>query len=156
MKNLIALLKKKAAITPKGMMIRGIGYNETRLGGQPIRGSLDRASTEHPIQISHVSGHLSAANSFLMNINGIDENTKDPAGGAFERNPGTNKPDGICKESAAGYLYNSKKIIYPPKPEQEMAGYRIYFKNVLASGITSIGDANTSESKSSCLPETIR
>lgn len=149
MKNLITLLKKKAAITPKGMMIRGVGYNETHLGGQPIRDSLDKASTDHPIQISHISGHLSAANSFLMDINGIDENTKDPAGGAFERYPGTNKPDGICKESAAGYLHHAKNIIYPPKPtpEQEMAGYRIYFKNILASGITSLGDANTSGPK---------
>jgi predicted amidohydrolase YtcJ len=145
MKNLIALLKKKAAITPKGMLIRGVGYNETKLGGQPIKDSLDLASTDHPIQISHVSGHLSAANSYLMNLNGIDENTKDPAGGAFERYHGTNKPDGICKETAASYLHRSKKIVYPPQPTEaeEMAGYRNFFNNVLASGVTSIGDAWT-------------
>ena len=149
MKNLIALLKRKAAITPKGMLIRGVGYNETKLGGQPIRDSLDKASTDHPIIISHVSGHLSAANSFLMDLNGISDSTKDPAGGAFERYHGTNRPDGICKESAAGYLHHSKNIVYPPKPtaEQEMAGYRIYFNNVLASGVTSIGDAWTTPEK---------
>jgi predicted amidohydrolase YtcJ len=149
MKNLISLLRRKAAITPKGMLIRGVGYNETKLGGQPIRDSLDKASTDHPILISHVSGHLSAANSFLMNINGINENTKDPAGGAFERYHGTNKPDGICKEAAAGYLHHAKNIQYPPKPtaEQEMAGYRLYFNNVLASGVTSIGDAWTTPEK---------
>jgi len=145
MHNLIALLKQKAAIMPKGMLIRGVGYNETKLGGQPIRDSLDKASTDHPIIISHVSGHLSAANSYLMNLNGIDENTKDPAGGAFERYHNTNKPDGICKEVAASYLHKSKKIIYPPQPteEQEMEGYRLYFNNLLASGLTSIGDAWT-------------
>ncbi|HEY9001368.1 MAG TPA: amidohydrolase [Mucilaginibacter sp.] len=149
MKNLIVLLKRKAAITPKGMLIRGVGYNETRLGGQPIRDSLDKASTDHPILITHASGHLSAANSFLMKINGIDETIKDPPGGAFERYIGTNKPDGICKESAARFLHRSKDIIYPPKPthEQEMAGFRLYFNNVLASGITSIGDAWTSPDK---------
>ncbi len=145
MKNLIALLKKKAAITPKGVLIRGVGYNETKLGGQPIRDSLDKASTDHPIIISHVSGHLSAANSYLMDLNGIDENTKDPAGGAFERYPGSRRPDGICKEVAASYLHKSKKIQYPPQPtaEEEMEGYRKYFKAVLASGITSLGDAWT-------------
>lgn len=149
MKNLISLLKRKAAITPKGMLIRGVGYNETQLGGQPIRDSLDKASTEHPIIISHVSGHLSAANSFLMDINGIDESTKDPAGGAFERYKGSDKPDGICKEAAAGYLHHSKNIQYPPQPtpEQEMAGYRLYFNKVLASGLTSIGDAWTTPEK---------
>jgi len=149
MKNLIALLKRKAAITPKGMLIRGVGYNETKLGGQPIRDSLDKASTDHPILISHVSGHLSAANSFLMRLNSIDETVKDPPGGAFERYHATNKPDGICKETAAGFLRRSKKIIYPPAPtrEQEMAGYRLYFNKVLASGVTSIGDAWTTPGK---------
>jgi predicted amidohydrolase YtcJ len=149
MKNLIALLKKKAAITPKGMLIRGVGYNETKLGGEPIRDSLDKASTEHPISISHVSGHLSAANSYLMELNGIDENTKDPAGGAFERYPGSNRPDGICKEVAASYLHRSKKIQYPPQPTfaEELQGYRLYFNNVLASGLTSIGDAWTTPEK---------
>lgn len=149
MKSLIALLKRKAAITPKGMLIRARGYNETVLGGQPIRDSLDKASTDHPIIVTHVSGHLSAANSFLMKVNGIDENTKDPAGGAFERYPGTNKPDGICKESAASYLHRSKNIIEPPKPTeaQELAGYRLYFNQVLASGITSIGDAGIGPDK---------
>lgn len=149
MKNLIALLKKKAAITPKGMLIRGVGYNETKLGGEPIRDSLDKASTEHPISISHVSGHLSAANSYLMELNGIDENTKDPAGGAFERYSGSNRPDGICKEVAASYLHRSKKIQYPPQPTfaEELQGYRLYFNNVLASGLTSIGDAWTTPEK---------
>jgi len=149
MKNLIALLKRKAAIMPKGMLIRGVGYNETKLGGQPIRDSLDKASTDHPILITHVSGHLSASNSYLMRLNGIDQTTKDPAGGAFERYHGTNIPDGICKESAAGFLHRAKNIVHPPAPthEQEMAGYRLYCNKVLASGVTSIGDAWTTPEK---------
>lgn len=149
MKSLIALLRRKADITPKGMLISGVGYNETKLGGQPIRDSLDKASSTHPILITHVSGHLSAANSFLMDINHINETVKDPPGGAFERYAGTQKPDGICKEAAAGYLHRSPAIVYPPKPSDadEMAGYRLYFKNVLASGVTSIGDAGVEPAK---------
>ena len=149
MKGLIALLKRKAAMLPKGMLIRGERYNEAKLGGQPIRDSLDKASTDHPILISHVSGHLSAANSMLMELNGIDEHTADPAGGAFERYPNSNRPDGICKEAAAAYLHRAKGIVYPPKPTEaeEMMGYRDYFRAVLASGITSLGDAWTSPDK---------
>jgi len=148
MKSLISLLKRKAAITPKGMLIRARGYDETILGGQPIRDSLDKATTEHPLLVTHVSGHLSAANSYLMTRAGVDENTKDPAGGVFERYPGTNKPDGICKESAASYLRRANITQQPePTAEQEMAGYRLYFNQVLASGITSIGDAGVSPDK---------
>ncbi len=140
MQGLIALLKRKAAITPKGMLIRGVAYNEVKLGGQPIRDSLDLASTDHPIWITHASGHLSAVNSYMLNINGINKDTKDPPGGAFERYR-NGQPDGIIKESATRLL-RSTKIQRPPNPswEEEMEGYRIYFQSLLASGLTSIGD----------------
>ncbi len=140
MSSLIILLKRKAAITPKGMMITGVAYNEVKLGGQPIRDSLDKASTDHPILISHASGHLSAANSYLLNANHITNETKDPPGGALERYK-NGVPDGIIKESARRLL-SSSNVIQPPKPtfEEELEGYRIYFHNLIASGLTSIGD----------------
>jgi len=147
MRNLIDLLKRKAAITPKGMLIRGVGYNEVKLGGQPIRDSLDKATKEHPILISHASGHLSAANSYMLEINGISKDTKDPPGGAFERYK-NGIPDGIIKESARELL-RSKKIIYPTKPthDEEVDGYRTYFNNMLSGGLTSIGDCWTTPEK---------
>ena len=147
MQNLITLLKRKAAITPKGMMTRGVGYNEVKLGGQPIRDSLDKASTEHPILITHASGHLSAANSYLLEINNINQFTKDPPGGALERYK-NGMPDGIIKESAR-QLLSSKKIMNAPKPthEEELEGYKTYFNNLLSGGLTSIGDCWTSPDK---------
>ncbi len=147
MQNLIDLLKRKAAVTPKGMIVRGFGYNEVRLGGQPTRDLLDKASTDHPILISHASGHLSAANSFLLNSNNINQETPDPPGGALERDA-SGMPDGIIKESARKLL-NPKNAIQPPEPTpaEEMEGYKIYFNSLLASGITSVGDCWTTPEK---------
>jgi predicted amidohydrolase YtcJ len=147
MSSLIALLKRKAAITPKGMLIRGTAYNEVKLGHHPTREFLDSASTDHPILITHASGHLSAANSYMLRISGIDRNTKDPPGGALERDK-NGEPDGIIKESARGLLTHDKSID-PPKPtsEDELEGYRIYFRELLASGLTSIGDCWTTPAK---------
>lgn len=84
MQSLIALLKRKAAVTPKGMLIRGVGYNEVKLGRHPIRDSLDLAGSDHPILLTHASGHLAAANSMLLRLNNITKTTKDPPGGSFE------------------------------------------------------------------------
>ena len=147
MHSLIELLKRKAAITPKGMLITGFAYNEVKLGGQPIRDSLDKATTDHPVLISHASGHLSAANSYLLNLNDITAATKDPAGGALERYK-NGVPDGIIKESARKLL-SSGKVIHAPRPtrEEELEGYRIYFNDLLAGGLTSIGDCNVSADK---------
>ncbi|HET6255463.1 MAG TPA: amidohydrolase [Puia sp.] len=147
MSGLIDLLKRKAAITPKGMLIRGTAYNEVKLGHQPTREFLDSASTDHPILISHASGHLSAANSYLLRISHIDRNTKDPPGGALERDR-NGEPDGIIKESARRLLTSDRSIEPPhPTPDEELEGYRIYFHQLLASGLTSIGDCWTTPAK---------
>jgi predicted amidohydrolase YtcJ len=147
MASLIDLLRRKAAITPKGMMIRGSRYNEYRLGHQPTREYLDQASTDHPILISHASGHLSAANSYLLRISHIDRDSRDPPGGALERDA-NGDPDGIIKESA-GRLLTHDRSIEPPKPtpEEELEGYHRYFQAMLASGLTSIGDCWTTPAK---------
>lgn len=147
MASLIDLLKRKAAITPKGMLIRGTAYNEMKLGRHPTREFLDSASTDHPILISHASGHVSAANSYLLRISHIDRNSKDPPGGALERDA-NGEPDGIIKESARRLL-TADKSINPPRPtnEEELEGYRNYFHALLASGITSIGDCWTTPAK---------
>lgn len=147
MAGLIDLLRRKAAITPKGMMIRGTAYNEYQLGHQPTREYLDQASTDHPILISHASGHVSAANSYLLRISGIDRHSKDPPGGALERDA-KGDPDGIIKESARSLLTHDRRIDPPrPTPKDELEGYRRYFRTLLASGLTSIGDCWTTPAK---------
>lgn len=140
MENLVALLKRKAAVTPHGMLITGTGYNEVKLGGQPTRAILDRVSAFHPIILIHTSFHLSAVNSMVLTMNGINRSTQDPAGGAFARSSdGT--PDGIVKETARKLLVSTSMIAVPkPTPEEELEGYRRYFHNMLEGGLTSIGD----------------
>ncbi len=140
MQGLIALLKRKAAITPKGYLIRGEGYNELKLGGQPTKDILDQASTEHPFEITHASGHLSAVNSFVLQKNNITKDTRDPSGGAFDRDK-NGEPDGIVKESARRLLQAADlSFTQHPGLEEELQGYRDYFNQLLASGITSLGD----------------
>jgi predicted amidohydrolase YtcJ len=147
MANLIDLLRRKAAITPKGMLIRGSRYNEARLGHQPTRDFLDQASTDHPILISHASGHLEAANSYMLRISHIDRDSKDPPGGALERDA-NGDPDGIIKESASRLLTHDRSIEPPrPTPEEELEGYHRCFRAMLASGLTSIGDCWTTPAK---------
>ena len=147
MQSLISLIRRKAVVTPKGMLIRGVGYNELKLGGQPIRDSLDLATTDHPVLISHASGHLSAANSLMLELNGITKETIDPPGGLLERYH-DGKPDGIIKETAIGLLKSKKVKEAPaPTPAEELEGYRIYFSNMLSGGLTSIGDCWVTPSK---------
>ena len=140
--SLLNILSAKAKITPNGMLIRARGYNESKLGIEPTCTILDKASTKHPIILTHASGHKSVVNSFILDINHITKETPNPKGGTFERFSDGN-PNGICKEAAASNLTKNEAIIpFPEKSfDQLLANYRNYFNTLLSLGITSIGDA---------------
>ena len=147
--ELISLLKRKASITPAGYPIRGRGYQDTKLGGHPTAAMLDQASTLHPIMLTHSSGHISVVNSYLLKLAGITKNTPDPPGGAFDRNK-DGSPNGVCKESAFGYLLSHLPASYsfpPPSFEEEAEGYRKCFERFIANGITSITEAGADPRK---------
>lgn len=101
--DLIAELAKEAEETPKGEWIVGNGYDQTLLeeGRHPTRYDLDEVSTEHPIYITHTSGHMGVANSLALEMEGITKDTPNPPGGVIEKDSETGEPTGLLQESAA-------------------------------------------------------
>src|SRR5699024_6315874 len=96
MDDLIAELTKEAEETPEGEWIIGNGYDQTLLeeGRHPTRYDLDKVSTEHPIYITHTSGHMGVANSLALEKEGITKDTPNPPGGVIEKDPQTGEPTG--------------------------------------------------------------
>jgi predicted amidohydrolase YtcJ len=139
MDELIAALKAKADKTPKGQMVSGSRYQDTKLGRHPTRYDLDKASTDHPISISHSSGHIIVVNSYILNASGITKETKDPPGGSFDRDPdGT--PNGVIREAARGLLRRGgegRRIPPDVNLEAHVRCFRVYAER----GITSAGIA---------------
>ncbi|GAB4455574.1 MAG: amidohydrolase [Armatimonadaceae bacterium] len=148
--SLLALLRRKAERTPKGLWVRGSGYQETKLGRHPTRYDLDKASTEHPIIISHSSGHISVCNSYALRMAKVTRDTKDPSGGVFGRDA-NGEPNGFLGESAAAIVRNAGPKMPEPSDEETLEGYRVCFDRYVAKGITSIGIAGTSLSTVSTL-----
>lgn len=140
--ELVAALKHKASITPKGQTIRGFGYDEAKLGRTPTCHDLDRASTDHPIIIRHASGHLSVCNSYALGAAMITRDTPNPAGGVIGKDA-AGEPNGYLAESAAGLV---SRVGTPPPPadlETRLKGYVACFQQYAAKGITSAGVAGT-------------
>ena len=100
--QLLNQLKAKAQSTPKGEWVFGFGYDDTLLAEKrhPTRQELDSVSTEHPITIWHVSGHMLVANSAGMALAGIDNNTPNPEGGVIVKDPVTGELTGLLEEEA--------------------------------------------------------
>jgi predicted amidohydrolase YtcJ len=133
--DLIAALKQKARQTPKGEWIRGAGYDQTLLkeGRHPTRYDLDRASTDHPIYISHASGHLGVANSLALRISEVTKDTPQPPGGVIQKDPQTGDPNGVFEES--GQLVARHMPRY--SVEQEQAAIKWAVNDYVSHGVTS-------------------
>ncbi len=99
--DIVERLHEKAEKTSRGKWVVGMGYDDTLLVERrhPTRADLDRASTEHPIAIWHISGHLAAVNSAALTRVGIDAKTPDAEGGRIRRDPQTGEPDGVLEEN---------------------------------------------------------
>jgi predicted amidohydrolase YtcJ len=102
MAQLVERLRERAADTDSGDWILGMGYDDTLLaeGRHPTRADLDLVSTEHPIAIIHISGHLGSVNSRALEELGIGAGTPDPEGGIIRRTPGGSVPNGVLEETA--------------------------------------------------------
>ena len=144
MDELIAALRRKAAVTPPGQWISGGRYQETKLGRHPTRHDLDAASTEHPIIITHSSGHQSVVNSRALALGGVTRDTPNPSGGNIVKDE-TGDLTGRLQESAAGLVRGAgvRTEVRPPESAQ-IEGYRACLAEYLARGITSIGVAGGS------------
>ena len=105
MDDIVRLLGKRIAERelPAGEWLFGYGYDDSLIAENrhPTRDDLDRASTEHPIALMHVSGHLAAVNSAALAAVGMDGDTADPPGGVIRRRPGSDEPNGVMEETAA-------------------------------------------------------
>ncbi len=132
--DLVAALRAKAQETPKGQWIRGTGYDQTLLAEKrhPTRWDLDKASTDHPIYITHVSDHLFVANSLALKMAGITKDTPKPNGGVIEKDPKTGEPNGVFEESGQMVA----RLIPRLTPGQQLEAIQWSVRNYVSHGVS--------------------
>ena len=138
-----ALLEYKAESKLKpGQWIIGMNYDDTLLFEKrhPTRDDLDQVSTENPIIIIHISGHLASANSKSLEIAGITEETEDPVGGRFIRRPGSKEPNGVM-ESNMAFLQVLAKVPTPSVDQGAKYFIDTLVKVYAANGTTTAQEA---------------
>jgi predicted amidohydrolase YtcJ len=89
-----------------GDWISGFGYDVDQLEEKrhPRKEDFDAAFPNNPVVITHVSGHMSVANSAALKVAGVTANTPDPEGGIIERKDNSNEPTGLFQERAQGLV----------------------------------------------------
>ncbi len=129
---------------PPGQAVSGGGYDDSLLaeGRHPTAEDLDRASTDHPIVLTHVSGHLSAVNSAALAASDITADTADPDGGHIRRVEGSKRPNGVLEETASRLIRVDRGA--PRTADETDALIRRSIDVYTSYGTTTIQDGGTS------------
>jgi len=140
---IVAKVRAQAERTPAGSWIVGRGYDQARLAEQrhPTRTDLDAISPDHPVVLIRACHHIAVANSVALQAAGIDETTRDPDGGAIDRDD-AGRPTGVVRETAMTLV----RAQIPRPTEQQLAEALILAgKAFLAAGVTSTVEAGIRE-----------
>ena len=134
-------IRERAAKTPPGQWVLGFKYDDTKTAdGHPLTlADLDAAVTTHPVFISHRGGHTAYVNSRALELAGVTNDTPDPAGGRFDRDPATHKHNGRVSERATEVF--DKLIPEVSSREDYRAGVKLISQMMSRAGITSAHDA---------------
>lgn len=151
--EVVARVAEAAARTPKGAWIVGRGWHQEKwnvapahaVEGFPVHATLSAATPDHPVLLSHASGHAVFVNARAMALAGIDGATPDPPGGEILHDP-DGRPTGLLRENAEELAQVAfRKWRDARSPAERDAAFRhtveLADREVLAKGITTLHDA---------------
>ncbi len=136
-------VRERAAKTPPGEWITGFKYDDTKTAERRFitREDLDAAAPQHPVYIEHRGGHTGYVNSLALAKAGITEQSPDPEGGKFVRDPATGKLTGRVLERAAEIYLNSIPAFGTTTRDEDRAAVRLITQMFAKAGVTSSTDA---------------
>lgn len=134
-------IRARAEKAPPGEWVFGFKYDDTKTSdGRPLAlEDLNDAAPAHPVLISHRGGHTAYVNALAYQRAGIKENTPDPAGGRFDRNPQTGALNGRISERAVEVF--DKVIPQQISRGDYRAGVKLISQMMSRAGVTSAHDA---------------
>ena len=138
--DILKRIRSKAQELPEEQWVQGFGYDDTLLKEQrhPTRRELDEAVPNHPVYLTHSSGHLAVANSKALELAGIEDNVLDSSKGSFGRDI-DGRLNGVLYEQAA---MSPVTQVIPEKTEEEMIELLgIAAQEYVSQGITMNTDA---------------
>lgn len=130
-----------------GQWILGEGWDHTLWPEKkfPTRQDLDAISTDHPMYLERIDGHVAVVNSLALKIAGITAQTPDPPGGRIEHDAKTGEPTGMVEEGAG------MNLVYQHVPhysaEQRERAFEIALDDAARYGVTSVQDNSVQTTK---------
>jgi len=138
-KDVVELVRKKAAVLKPGEWIRGAGWDEGKFVEHRLitAADLDAVSPNNPVWLANTTGHYGVANSFALRLGKVTAETKNPEAGVIDRDAQGN-PTGVLKEDPAMDLVF--KLIPPYTHEQRRNGLLRMMADFNKEGMTAAKD----------------
>lgn len=123
---------------PSGQWITGGEWDHEQWNPAtlPDHQLIDDVTSNWPVFVSRLDGHMSLANALALKLAGVDKNTKDVPGGVIVRDARGN-PTGVLKDAAQALV---ERVIPPPTRDQIRDAIRAAQVYVNAEGVTSVQD----------------
>ena len=154
--DVVKQVEEAAKQTPPGEWIVGRGWHQSKwkskptphIDGYPTTTSMDLISPNHPVLLTHASGHMSFANGYAMRISGVTADTQPPAGGEILKDE-SGAPIGVFRETAQGLITRTRaasllKMSAEEKRTQLIRAVNLAGQECLSKGVTSFQDAGSS------------
>ncbi|MGH7598719.1 MAG: amidohydrolase [bacterium] len=154
--EIVSMVAEAAKQAKPGAWIFGRGWHQEKwnkapqssVDGVPTHDDLSQVSPNHPVYLTHASGHASFANAKALQSAGIDASTSDPSGGTIVRDE-LGRPTGLLRENAQDVVeaaiaaYQAQRS--PKEIEAEQIEYvRLAAEEALSEGVTTFHDAGSS------------
>ncbi len=143
--EILALIGREAATRPPGDWIVGQGWNQEHWPGQdwPTKEELDAVAPHHPVAMDRVDKHSTWVNSEALRRAGLTDQSPDPPGGEFVRDPA-----GRLKGVLVGQAMWAVKDLIPPPDERRLHQALLRAQaEMLGFGLTSVMEAGATLKK---------
>lgn len=153
--EVVAQVEVAARVTPPGQWIIGRGWHQSKwekvpepsVEGYPTAEALSRVAPNHPVLLTHASGHMSIANDYAMRLGDVTPETVAPEGGEILKLSG-GEPTGVLRERAQDLVSRAlARDVARQSAEQREAEFaraiELAGAECLRYGITSFQDAGT-------------
>ena len=145
-----------ARISPPGEWIIGLGWHqekwsskpEPNIEGYPTDEEISKVSPQHPVLLTHASGHMCFANEYAMRLADVTAETKPPEGGEILRDE-SGKAIGVFRETSMALIHRARSRDEAGFTEADRKRYQaraieLATDECLRKGITSFQDAGSS------------
>jgi predicted amidohydrolase YtcJ len=136
-------IRARVATAAPGEWITGGGWDHTLwpVKELPSRWDIDEVTTDHPVFLNRVDGHIAVANTRALQLASITVASKDPQGGKIDRDS-TGQPTGILREGARDAV---SAVIPQATHDQHVNAVTAALADLAKSGITSAQDNSSWE-----------